>query len=67
MPNPSMAVEDIYQKQGDEVLTFPISGEERKSVVQIALLLPSEQSRSYCILQKWDSEMGKRCEEEVEK
>lgn len=67
MPNPSMAVKDIYQEQGDEMLTFPISGEERESVVQIALLLPSEQSRSYCILQKWDGEMGKQCEKEVEK
>lgn len=66
MPNPSMALKHIYQEQGDEMLAFPISREERKSVVQIALLLPSEQRRSYCTLQKWDGEMGKQCEE-VEK
>lgn len=53
MPNPSMAVEDIYQKQGDEVLTFPISGEERKSVVQIALLLPSEQELLHLAKMEW--------------
>lgn len=52
MPNPSTALKDIYQEQGDEMPAFSISREERKSVVQIALLLPSEQSRSYCTSQK---------------
>lgn len=63
MPNPSMAVKDIHQEQGDEMPAFPISREERKSVVQVALLLLSEQSRSYCALQKWCSEVGKKSEE----
>lgn len=66
MPDPSMTMKDIYQEQEDEMLAFPISREERKNVVQIALFFPSEQSRSYCTLQKWDCEMGKWCEE-VEK
>lgn len=43
MPNPSMAVKDIYQEQGDEMPTFPISREERKSVVQIAASITAEQ------------------------
>ena len=33
MPNQSMAVKDSCQEQGDEVLAFPVSREERKSVV----------------------------------
>ncbi|KAJ7396813.1 hypothetical protein BTVI_141332 [Pitangus sulphuratus] len=67
MPNPSMAVKDSYQEQGDEVLGSPISREERKSVGQIPLLLQLDQSRSYCISQKRDDAMGKQFEEEVEK
>lgn len=66
MLNSSMSVKDICQEQGGNVLAFPISrGEERKSVVQIALLFQPEQSRSYCILQKWDGAMGKWFEDEV--
>lgn len=68
MPNASMAVKDSCQEQGVAVLAFPISrGEKRKSIVPIALLLQSEQSRSYCVLQKHDGAVGKRFEEEVVK
>lgn len=67
MPNPIMALKDIYQEQGDEMLAFLISREERKSVVQRPLLLPSEQSRSYYTLQNWHGEMGKQCGEVGEK
>lgn len=66
MLNTSMSVKDICQEQGDDVLAFPIgTGKERKSIVQIALLPQPEQSKSYCILQKWDGAMGKWFEDEV--
>lgn len=68
MSNPSVAVRDSCQEQGDEVPAFPISrGGERKGVVQIAVLLQPKQSRSYHVLQKQDGAMGKRFEEEVTK
>lgn len=43
MQNASMAVKDLYQEQENELLAFPISRKERKSVDSTATSIRAEQ------------------------